>query len=195
MIDGDRLPRHRHRPRGARRTRGSSASFNSWVQTGDPGPRATYAERLAFMRLHLRRLVEWKGNEKYGCVQFRKVATWYTRALRLPKRVQQKLVMLSTLAEFEDVIAAVRGRARAGGLERVRRAAGARRGARRADFALVKNRCVMRRSGLRCKISGSSGVYHRHVARQYLPGEPHDPASIARRVPAPSSGSIPWTRT
>ena len=79
--------------------------FNNWVQTGDPGPRATYAERLAFMRLHVRRLVEWKGDEKFGCVQFRKVATWYARALRLPKRVQQKLVMLANLREFEEVIA------------------------------------------------------------------------------------------
>ncbi len=78
--------------------------FNSWVHTGHPGPRATYAERLAFMRLHLRRLVAWKGTEKGGCVHFRKVATWYTKALRLPKRVQQKLVMLSNLSEFEDVI-------------------------------------------------------------------------------------------
>ncbi|MDB5308940.1 MAG: dusC 1 [Gemmataceae bacterium] len=79
--------------------------FASWVATGDPGPRGTYDGRLAFMRLHLRRLVEWKGDEKYGCVQFRKVATWYTRALRLPKRVQQALVMLSNLRQFEDVIA------------------------------------------------------------------------------------------
>ena len=79
--------------------------LNSWVQTGDPGPRGTYAERLAFMRQHVRRLVEWKGNEKYGCIQFRKIATWYTRALRLPHAVQQRLVMLSGLAEFEDVIA------------------------------------------------------------------------------------------
>src|SRR6266545_903925 len=78
--------------------------FSNWVQTGHPGPRGTYAERLAFMRLHLRRLVEWKGNEKYGCIQFRKIATWYTRALRLPRHVQQKLVMLSNLSEFEDVI-------------------------------------------------------------------------------------------
>ena len=61
--------------------------FNNWVHTGDPGPRGTYAERLAFMRLHLPRLVEWKGNEKYGCIQFRKVATWYTQALRLPEDV------------------------------------------------------------------------------------------------------------
>lgn len=78
--------------------------FNNWIQTGHPGPRATYAERLQFMRLHLRRLVAWKGTEKAGCVHFRKVATWYTKALRLPKKVQQKLVMLSNLAEFEAVI-------------------------------------------------------------------------------------------
>jgi nifR3 family TIM-barrel protein len=77
----------------------------NWVNGGDPGPRATYHERLAFMRLHLRRLVEWKGDEKYGCIHFRKVATWYTRALRLPKRVQQSLVMLGNLKQFEEVIA------------------------------------------------------------------------------------------
>src|SRR5947209_14415774 len=79
--------------------------LTNWVNTGDPGPRAEYHERLAFMRLHLRRLVEWKGQEKYGCIQFRKVATYYTRALRLPKRVQQRLVMLSDLAEFDELIA------------------------------------------------------------------------------------------
>jgi tRNA-dihydrouridine synthase B len=77
----------------------------SWVETGDPGPRGTYRERVAFMRLHLRRLVEWKGDEKYGCVHFRKVATWYTKALRLPKKVQQRLVMLGNLREFEEIIA------------------------------------------------------------------------------------------
>ncbi|HEY2910585.1 MAG TPA: tRNA dihydrouridine synthase DusB [Gemmataceae bacterium] len=77
----------------------------NWVNSGEPGPRATYDERLAFMRLHLRRLVEWKGDEKYGCIHFRKVATWYTRALRLPKRVQQSLVMLGNLKQFEEVIA------------------------------------------------------------------------------------------
>jgi nifR3 family TIM-barrel protein len=76
-----------------------------WAETGDPGPRGTYRERVAFMRLHLRRLVEWRGGERYGCVQFRKVATWYTKALRLPKRVQQQLVMLENLAHFEAVIA------------------------------------------------------------------------------------------
>src|SRR5262249_29381121 len=79
--------------------------LTNWVSTGDPGPRGTYAERLAFMRLHLRRLVGWKGEEKYGCIHFRQVAAGDTRALRLPKSVQQRLVMLSNLREFEDVIA------------------------------------------------------------------------------------------
>jgi nifR3 family TIM-barrel protein len=79
--------------------------FDRWVQTGDPGPRASYTERLAFMRLHLKRLVAWKGTEKGGCVHFRKVATWYTKALRMPKKVQQKLTLLNTLAEFEELIA------------------------------------------------------------------------------------------
>ncbi|MDY3563237.1 tRNA dihydrouridine synthase DusB [Gemmata sp. JC673] len=83
--------------------------FDAWVRTGDPGPRATYAERLAFMRLHLKRLVDWRGSERNGCVHFRKVATWYTKALRFPKKVQQRLVMLSTLAEFEELIAPFSG--------------------------------------------------------------------------------------
>ena len=56
--------------------------LSNWVNTGDPGPRASYAERFAFMRLHVRRLVAWKGNEKYGCIQFRKIATWYTRRVQ-----------------------------------------------------------------------------------------------------------------
>jgi nifR3 family TIM-barrel protein len=79
--------------------------LSRWSATGDPGPRGSYRERVAFMRLHLRRLVEWKGNERFGCIHFRKVATWYVRALRLPKAVQQRLVMLRELGEFETVIA------------------------------------------------------------------------------------------
>ncbi|HEX4606725.1 MAG TPA: tRNA-dihydrouridine synthase family protein, partial [Urbifossiella sp.] len=47
--------------------------FDSWVRAGHPGPRATYHERIGFMRLHLRRLVAWRGGERYGCVHFRKV--------------------------------------------------------------------------------------------------------------------------
>lgn len=78
--------------------------LSNWIATGDPGPRASYMDRIGFMRRHVQRLCEWKSDEKRGCIQFRKVATWYTKALRMPKRVQQKLVMLESLAQLEAVI-------------------------------------------------------------------------------------------
>ena len=79
--------------------------LSNWVETGEPGPRASYSDRIGFMRLHLRRLVQWKGDERNGCIHFRKVATWYTKALRLPKKVQQNFVMLGNLQQFEEAIA------------------------------------------------------------------------------------------
>ncbi len=79
--------------------------LQQWVETGQPGPPPSYAERIAFMRLHLRRLIEWKGSEQYGCIHFRKVASWYCKALRLPKAVRVRLAMLSRLEEFEELIA------------------------------------------------------------------------------------------
>ena len=79
--------------------------FNNWIETGNPGPRGTYHERLAFMRLHLKRLIDWRGGDQRGCVHFHKVATWYTKALRLPKKVQQTMVMLGSLQQFDDAMA------------------------------------------------------------------------------------------
>ncbi len=79
--------------------------LSNWIATGEPGPRGTYQERIAFMRLHLQRLIDWRGGEKFGCIMFRKVATWYTKALRLPKKVQQRFVLLSNLNEFDEIIA------------------------------------------------------------------------------------------
>jgi len=83
--------------------------LDSWIRTGDPGPRATYAERLAFMRLHLVRLIDWRGVERLGCAQFRKVASWYTKALRLPKAVQHRFNMLNSLAEFDELVSPYAG--------------------------------------------------------------------------------------
>jgi nifR3 family TIM-barrel protein len=74
-----------------------------WVDTGDPGPRATYRERVEFMDRHVRRLCEWKGSERWGCVQFRKVAAWYGKALRMPKDDRHRMQMLASLAEFDAV--------------------------------------------------------------------------------------------
>jgi len=77
--------------------------LDSWIRTGDPGERAGYADRLAFMRVHLVRLCEWRG-EGLGCAMFRKVASWYTKALRLPKSVQHRFNLLKNLAEFDELL-------------------------------------------------------------------------------------------
>lgn len=77
--------------------------LSHWVETGHPGPRASYHERLDFMGRHLRRLCEWRGGEKWGCSHFRKVAAWYGKALRMPKADRAKLNMLSSLAEFDEI--------------------------------------------------------------------------------------------
>ena len=74
-----------------------------WVEAGDPGPRAAYAERVEFMDRHVRRLCEWKGSERWGCVQFRKVAAWYGKALRMPKDDRHRMQMLTSLAEFDAI--------------------------------------------------------------------------------------------
>ncbi|OWK36977.1 tRNA dihydrouridine synthase DusB [Fimbriiglobus ruber] len=77
--------------------------LTSWVETGDPGPRVDYYARIDFMGLHLRRLCEWRKEEKFGCVGFRKVAAWYAKALRTPKEIKHQLTMLNSLAEFDAI--------------------------------------------------------------------------------------------
>lgn len=81
----------------------------AWETTGEPVPPPSYFERLDFMSTHLHRLVDLRG-EKYGCVQFRKVANWYCKVLKPGKEVQQTLVMLDTLATFDAVVSRLRDR-------------------------------------------------------------------------------------
>ena len=83
------------------------AQLSRWIDTGEPGTRGTYHQRLDFLELHVRRLCDWRG-EQYGCISFRKIATWYTRALRTPKSVQQVLVKLESLAQLSAVLAPLR---------------------------------------------------------------------------------------
>ena len=73
-----------------------------WMQTGRPGPRGTYTERVEFMRTHFKRMVEWRG-DRMASVQFRKSAAWYCKALRTGKAVQQILVMLDSQATLNAV--------------------------------------------------------------------------------------------
>ena len=78
-----------------------------WESTGDPGPPPSYFDRLDMMETHVRRLCAWRG-ERFGCIQFRKVANWYCRVLKPGKDVQQRLVMLDTLATLETILSRLR---------------------------------------------------------------------------------------
>lgn len=82
--------------------------LDHWLNTGIPGPRAAYFERLEFMSRHLRRLVEWKGHEKFACANFRKAAGWYGKALRMPRDMRKKMNLLSSVAEFDAMAAELR---------------------------------------------------------------------------------------
>jgi nifR3 family TIM-barrel protein len=78
-----------------------------WIDTGEPGPKGTYAEHVDLMRTHVKRLCDWRGSENRGCVMFRKVAAWYGQALRLPKKLRVQLTMLKDLSQFESLVAPV----------------------------------------------------------------------------------------
>jgi tRNA-dihydrouridine synthase B len=83
--------------------------LDSWLRTGDPGPRATWSERLEFMTVHFRRLVQWR-DEFFGCLQFRKVANWYCKTLRTGKEIQQQLIRLDSVANFDRLVELIRER-------------------------------------------------------------------------------------
>lgn len=78
------------------------AMLHRWQETGDPGPQPGYRPRLEFMARHFRLLVEQQG-EHFACLTFRKVANWYCKVLRPGRQVQQQLVMLGGVAEFERI--------------------------------------------------------------------------------------------
>ncbi len=77
--------------------------LESWQRTGDPGPRAGWRERVDFMCRHFRRLVQWRG-EHFGCLQFRKVANWYCKTLRTGKEIQQALIRIESVAQFDGIV-------------------------------------------------------------------------------------------
>src|SRR5262249_20363377 len=74
--------------------------FQRWEQTGDPGPAGSYDQRLDLMERHFSKLVEQRG-EHFACLTFRKVSTWYCRVLRAERHVQQGLIRLESIAEFD----------------------------------------------------------------------------------------------
>jgi tRNA-dihydrouridine synthase B len=82
------------------------AQLQNWQTTGKPGSAPTYQQRVRFMERHLLLLVEDRG-ERFGCLNFRKVANWYCRVLRPGHEIQQRLVRLSTVEEFQELLARI----------------------------------------------------------------------------------------
>jgi tRNA-dihydrouridine synthase B len=81
--------------------------LRQWEETGDPGLTATYGQRLELMDRHFHLLVEHRG-EHFACLTFRKMAAWYCKVLRPGREIQQRLVMIDSVAEFERIVEEVR---------------------------------------------------------------------------------------
>jgi tRNA-dihydrouridine synthase B len=83
------------------------AQLSRWDETGEPGPPASYLERLQFMDRHFRLLVEHKG-ERFACLSFRKVANWYCRVLRPGRTIQQQLMHIESVTVFAGIVEQIR---------------------------------------------------------------------------------------
>jgi nifR3 family TIM-barrel protein len=94
---------------------GRGALLNPWFfaqlsrreEAGDPGPPATYQQRLDFMDRHFHLLVEHRG-EHFACLTFRKVANWYCRVIRPGREIQQRLMHIDSVAHFEAIVTEIR---------------------------------------------------------------------------------------
>jgi nifR3 family TIM-barrel protein len=83
------------------------AQLYRWETTGDPGPGPTYAQRLAFMDRHFHLQVAERG-EHFACLTFRKVANWYCKVLKPGRAIQQRLMLIKSMAEFEEIVGQLR---------------------------------------------------------------------------------------
>jgi tRNA-dihydrouridine synthase B len=91
---------------------GRGAFYNPWIfqhtqvllETGHVPPEPTFEERVRIMRRHLSRMVEIFG-EAHGCRMFRKVAPWYARRFGPCHPFNRRVVLLSSVAEFEELLA------------------------------------------------------------------------------------------
>ncbi len=81
--------------------------LKQWEETGEPGPAGTWLERLAFMERHFHLLAQLK-EDRFACLNFRKVANWYCRVLHPGREIQQQLVMLESVAQFDDLAGQIR---------------------------------------------------------------------------------------
>ena len=87
--------------------RSSSASSAIGRTQASRGQTLGFEERLDLMSGHFHGLVDRRG-EFYACLQFRKILKWYYHFTRMPKSFYLRLIKLSSVALFDETVAAVR---------------------------------------------------------------------------------------
>ncbi|RRJ98064.1 tRNA dihydrouridine synthase DusB [Opitutaceae bacterium TAV4] len=91
---------------------GRGAFYDPWIfkrtehllRTGELLPEPTFAERLRVMTQHFERYCEFYG-EEHGARLFRRVAPWYARRFGPSKLFKQKIITITSRADFAAVVA------------------------------------------------------------------------------------------
>ena len=91
---------------------GRGAFYDPWIfhrtahllRTGELLPEATFAERIRVLRRHFERYIEFYG-EDHGARLFRKVAPWYAKRFGPAKIFKQRIVSITSRADFEATLA------------------------------------------------------------------------------------------
>lgn len=91
---------------------GRGAFYDPWIfrrtdhflKTGELLPEPSFAERLRVMRRHFERYCEFYG-EANGARLFRKVAPWYAKRFGPAKPFKQRIITITSRADFEAAIA------------------------------------------------------------------------------------------
>ncbi len=91
---------------------GRGAFYDPWIflrterylRTGELLPEPDFAERVRVMRRHFERHCEFYG-EAHGARLFRKVGPWYARGFGPSKHFKQRVITISSRADFEGALA------------------------------------------------------------------------------------------
>ena len=91
---------------------GRGAFYDPWIfrrtdhflRTGELRPEPEFDERVRVMRRHFERYVEFYG-EAHGARLFRKVAPWYAKRFGPAKAFKQRIISITSRADFEGALA------------------------------------------------------------------------------------------